>query len=420
MLKLFKKKPQPQEIQQQNHLDNLGLFLIQGAENLLDDPSFQTYLYELKQLVSVTQNPYQSLYLSLVYKFAEFVQGLPDMQNSAYDHHKGLLKHAFVRALTALKYRRGYMLPVGADTETCYKQQEIWTYAIFTAALLKDIWQIAAFYKIMIFDPIGNRQYIWQPLSGISLPKERYYRFEYQGMSELSRGGLNTLLIKKIISDVGFHWLYQDESLFRHWFNYLNGILTPQNTIAEIIQKAEDSLSLTPEHDKNSALESNAEKENIVESTPKTKSYNIEISDKINEIKTSEEEPDIVEAFIDWVKQGIKNNSLTINQNESWMHRVEEGFLIMPMALEKFLAENSRYLSLFKDSKKDHLLIFIQKIQSANGFVPNNTGSYLHQFYVGEWKDRNVLQGVLLKHHLIEVLDTSPINKNLNREENIY
>lgn len=81
MFKLFKRK---QEIPQQNILDKFGLFSVQVVTSLLNEPNCQAALQELKQLASFTQSNYQTLYLDLVYKFAEFVQWLPDKQNPAF------------------------------------------------------------------------------------------------------------------------------------------------------------------------------------------------------------------------------------------------------------------------------------------------------------------------------------------------
>lgn len=79
-------------------------------------------------LVSLTQADFKRIYVATVNNFL------------AVEHDQEVCEQALLRATQALKLRRGYMLPIGSDAETCYREQEIWTYAVFISSLMSHRW----------------------------------------------------------------------------------------------------------------------------------------------------------------------------------------------------------------------------------------------------------------------------------------
>lgn len=124
----------------------------------------------IKALISLSQSDYQMLYDSLLIQLAKksgsrYYQLIENISN-------------------CLKRRRAYLLPLSADSETIYRQQEVWTYAIFTAAL----W----FYCPHIDD------------------------------------------IKTIMPEMGLSWLKRHGNLFSIWSDYLAG---KENIFSELVGK---------------------------------------------------------------------------------------------------------------------------------------------------------------------------------------
>lgn len=76
----------------------------------------RTFIRELKQLISVTDEQYRAYYQPLI--------------------ETKIAEQKYARCLYALKKRRSKMLPIGSDAETCYQQQDVWTYAVFVVASL--------------------------------------------------------------------------------------------------------------------------------------------------------------------------------------------------------------------------------------------------------------------------------------------
>jgi len=71
--------------------------------------------------------------------FAQFVQLRPASGCSGYDCPGGQLQRGLVAALRALDRRRGQILPRNAPPEVLGALVHRWTYAVFAAALLRDI-----------------------------------------------------------------------------------------------------------------------------------------------------------------------------------------------------------------------------------------------------------------------------------------
>lgn len=127
MLKLiqsFFKTQKEQPSLSSSNQTNTELIPVLTAKTLLSNDSYQQQLYEIKQQISVTTEEYEHLFLPLINNVAEFMQQLPAMlTTNIKDLSKTLLSESFTQAINTLKIRRGYMLPIGADTETCYAQQ---------------------------------------------------------------------------------------------------------------------------------------------------------------------------------------------------------------------------------------------------------------------------------------------------------
>ena len=104
--------------------------------------------------------------LAVLGRYAEFVQRLPA---SGAHHHAGLgrmLDHGLEVTLQALLIRRGKLLPVGAEPERIGKAHDLWTYAVFTAAVLHDIGKPAVDQEVMLFNAEGRVLGPWDPWSG--------------------------------------------------------------------------------------------------------------------------------------------------------------------------------------------------------------------------------------------------------------
>ena len=84
--------------------------------------------YAIWQLVSLTREDFEKIYVATLEAFKSLI---------ADDE---LYRRGHTIAVRSLMVRRAYMLPVGTDAETCYREQEVWTYAVFVCALFLEVW----------------------------------------------------------------------------------------------------------------------------------------------------------------------------------------------------------------------------------------------------------------------------------------
>lgn len=96
------------------------------------------YDKSLKALISMTTKGYETLYLPLQERLKNWIEQT-DSPVGGIEPKNTLFANAWQHGIYALKIRRAYMLPLGADAETCYREQDIWTYAIFTALIFKRL-----------------------------------------------------------------------------------------------------------------------------------------------------------------------------------------------------------------------------------------------------------------------------------------
>ena len=66
-------------------------------------------------LVGVTQNDFQKIYIDTIESFSDFINA-----NNLQQNIDEILKNTVL----ALKRRRGYLLPIGADSKACFRERE--------------------------------------------------------------------------------------------------------------------------------------------------------------------------------------------------------------------------------------------------------------------------------------------------------
>ena len=106
--------------------------------------SLQNTLRNINQLVSVSKEHFDELYLPALINFAESAQLAPASRAHHHSGPGGLLVHTLNVIVNALRIRKQYMLPQNADPETISQEEHAWTYGVFCAALLHDAGKLVA------------------------------------------------------------------------------------------------------------------------------------------------------------------------------------------------------------------------------------------------------------------------------------
>jgi len=197
----------------------------------------------IQQLAGVPRAHWRSLYLEALLSFAGYVQQLPASESHHHPSAGGLLDHCLEVVIHALRNRRGHLLPQGGDAEEITAKKDVWTYAVFSAALLHDIGKPLMDQTVILYDKHGRELGVWNALTTpivdahwyrIRYRKDRLYRLH-------ERAAL--LLTNLILPSAALNWLSTDRTVLAAWLASISGVYEDAGIIGEIIQQA-DGLSV--------------------------------------------------------------------------------------------------------------------------------------------------------------------------------
>ena len=333
--------------------------LVVSDEENLKLPCIENKLRELKSLVSCTPDEYQKFYIKPLEIYEKQLNKLSYL--ISFEKRSEFFQNTLENIIACLKLRRGYMLPVGADAEACYKEQEIWTYAVFSSALIEN--------------------------SGPLL------------MEQLLEADALKLLLKfpTIFENYWNCISHHEEKNITNKNNALVQILNEVRKIKKNKFKKEKKLKIDSESESNAKF--------IEDSTLNLSSENL--SNKL----------------IDSLKISFNQKSIEINQSDSFVHHISEGILLgIPKIINWLVAlkPDLKKQFYFKDSENFQDAIFNELIKS-NIFIKNKQqDTYLHQYYIGRWEERQIIQGVIVPPELLFSPENLPlINSQLTLEPSL-
>lgn len=156
-------------------------------EGFPDGDELKPWVSRLRAVTCCTETAFRVLYLVSLCQIAAY------LKTTGKPHPvRGLLEVQLQLSISALKLRQGLLLPRGQSIETIAKEEQRWTYAVFTAALLHDC--------------------------------------------------LSTISVDKLLPALGLEFLKSDHTLYLAWFDCLSAKATPQNQIFQIIKSAREKL----------------------------------------------------------------------------------------------------------------------------------------------------------------------------------
>jgi len=178
--------------------------------------------------------------MPVIVRAAEWAQMLPASESHHHAQPGGLLTHMIESAAHALRFRQGYLLPVGAAPEEIPERKHRWTYAVFLGALLHDIGRPMADINVRTFrsnKACGK----WQPLAGSMLDQGlTHYTLDF----EISRDydlhkKLPVILFQRLVPQHVLAWLAEDVQLMGELSSYLSGDEEYTGALREIVTRAD-------------------------------------------------------------------------------------------------------------------------------------------------------------------------------------
>jgi len=218
----------------------------------------------------------------LIERYAEYVQLESVPGSLRYGGPGGRLHRALAIVLRALDHRRCQILPRNAPPETLGALAHRWTYAVFAAALLRDV--------------------------GSEPSADAARRFE----------GWVPGLIQR--------WLGADALLMAELRAVLTGAANPSSAIAELVERAatgaRPAIAVSVPSDapepQSSAAEATAE--------PATVAPDLSGPEFLDGVDDTGSER--ARRFMAWVKQGVADGTLPVNVRGALVHRVHDGLLL--------------------------------------------------------------------------------------------
>jgi len=218
-----------------------GIMLVKSIDLLLEQHAGR--ITQINELAGLSNTNFNRFYLSAIQNYARFVQQLPA---SEVHHHAGLggmLTHALEVSVFALKIRRSYLLSETGGAEEISQKQDLWTYAVFIAALCHDLAKVVVDQVLTIYDE-NHHQQNWEPWNQFIDEQGQWYTSEFIRNREYRLHEKATpLLIHRIIPTQGMKWISSDQVIFSNWLACLSGDSDNASSIGEIVSIA-DSKSV--------------------------------------------------------------------------------------------------------------------------------------------------------------------------------
>ena len=201
----------------------------------------------IEELAGTTPAHFERYYLETLHRFALYVQQRPASQAS-HSRPGGMLDLGLDTAAAALKIRQAYLLPPGAVPEEAVLKRDLWTFAVFTLALLHDLSQPAVEQTVTLFNDTASSE--WNPWAGamgddssvvgyqVALQRKRNPRFPPPSAS--------LLLANLVVAPAGLAWLASDAEAFSAWLDCAAGDKATTGALGDILGKALRTFRTTP------------------------------------------------------------------------------------------------------------------------------------------------------------------------------
>lgn len=307
---------------------------IQAAEVLLASEKRQLHIKNIKSLLNLPPKLYDNLYHKAIKQFAEFTQNLPETQHGMFGKEGGFLDHGLERASRALSLCLNHFFPHEKSFQSASPQEALWVYAVFTAALLLDVGKMAVKYDVELCSKDGSVIKQWLPYTGPMTKQGKFYRFSFikRNLDNLKRL-ITGLLARQVLDQSseednftnnnavnGFNWIAGNPDVLETWLIILQGDRRlPMTSFMSVIPIAEAQI-----------IENYLALHPIIDNKQQPKDENLKQAAEIGE------------EFLRWIRDKLATEQITINQEDSNVHVVEDGVLLDPELFEMFIQQSGK------------------------------------------------------------------------------
>lgn len=381
--KYYYKHPLSRPQGRQAPVETQRVYPVLTADQLLKQRERRKVVDQIRLSCGASVEYYNALYQQLIDNYAEFVQSLPLTHN----HRISRLDKQLHLASIAISLREPYILAGEVLNRTTDHEKALWNYVIFSALLLSRLGQIVTQYSVSICDEKGVFVKPWEPFVGKMADQGSYYKIRNMETKLTAVDSqLNFAIARQLMPEDGYNWIASVPEALEQWIQALDstgeqgaGTLTPRIFVLLKSWLAEQ----------NELLEGEAEAlfEKYLEEKLDEYVYDEDLSAEFHALLSNEPVETLTgERFYQWMRKGIQDKRLTVNEKDSAIFMTQQGALLLhPEIFEKFIQEHPAA------GNPQHVFEQFSKL----GLVANsNLEKYVSKF--PGLREHNV-QGVLLK-----------------------
>lgn len=294
-------------------------------------------------LMGFDEEKYQTFCESLLFNLANYLQDLPETRNSYFSNRGGFLNHGLSRCSAALSACRAYFVnDDGKPAKQLSETQQLWMYALFSAALLKGIGKLYVDFIVDLYDTNGDFIKKWDVLDG-PMREQGAYFYDYDfdvPYQEVFRHRVTLLLAQQILPKVGYLWIASDKDVFSTWLALLEDDSRSGGTLGMILDKA-DALVINRfflEH----GMAGYQREGEFKPLQQKNTTFSVPQRDLSEHLKAGEI-PQAGMEFIKWLNRSLLTGRLMVNQAPLFL--VPGGLLMSPDMFKLFIREHPEFKS---------------------------------------------------------------------------
>ena len=273
------------------------LFPVVTADRLLKQAGHQKLLQKIQREVAQHDDRYHIIYEPLIHQFVEYTQILRDVGKRSNEQ---LMNVGLERAYYITSQ---YVKDHGKEADFVY------VYALFSLALLLDIGRVDYGRAIHICNKGGVFLKEWNPLiCGSLIDEGDFIKIrETVSYSEKLANAITPVLAQKVVPDVGFICLSQQPDLLATWLSVLAREDNGNDSLSTDMKMYNKSFDQT----RGKLLEDVLIEGLLIEGLQAG------------------------EAFWKWLKEGLKDKTISVNEKNSRVHKVAGGLYIDYKTLAK-------------------------------------------------------------------------------------
>ena len=211
------------------------------ADQLYSRLSLHNRLRGIRRKVAIDPQRFEAMYGKPIARYCEVVQLLPASQAHHHAYPGGLIVHTLSVIEYAINERQKYTLPLASEPEVIEAQKNLWTYAVFVAALLHDIGKAVtmAWYIDAAQDKIRN------PAAGTLLQQGcKHYTLKFRPTQYYKlHERLGLLYLSQLLDSTSLDYLTRDLDIFGEVLGYVSADKASWGSIGAIVSTA-DQMSV--------------------------------------------------------------------------------------------------------------------------------------------------------------------------------